>query len=43
MRIKTLLVALVARMMKSFALAADYYVDITNRTGYTIIPRCLAL
>lgn len=36
MRIKTLLVALVALVVSSFAVATDYYVDITNRTGYTI-------
>ncbi|WP_235040048.1 hypothetical protein [Vreelandella profundi] len=37
MRIKTLLVGLVALMVSSFAVAADYYVDITNRTGYTLV------
>lgn len=36
MRIRTLLVALVALCVSSLAVAADYYVDITNRTGYTI-------
>nr|WP_290694629.1 hypothetical protein [Halomonas sp. UBA3074] len=36
MRIKMVLVALVALMASSLVAAADYYVDITNRTGYTI-------
>ncbi|MCH4811021.1 hypothetical protein [Vreelandella neptunia] len=36
MRIRTLLVALMALIASSLAVAADYYVDITNRTGYTI-------
>lgn len=36
MRIRTLLVAFVALITSSMAVAADYYVDITNRTGYTI-------
>ncbi|WP_339884144.1 hypothetical protein [Vreelandella maris] len=36
MRIRTVLVALVALIASSLAVAADYYVDITNRTGYTI-------
>ncbi|MBL1268107.1 MAG: hypothetical protein COA87_010265 [Halomonas sp.] len=36
MRIRTFLMAFVALCASSLALAADYYVDITNRTGYTI-------
>lgn len=36
MRIKILLMALVALCASSLAMASDYYVDITNRTGYTI-------
>lgn len=36
MRIRTLLIALVALCASSLAMAADYYVDVTNRTGYTI-------
>lgn len=37
MRIKMLLAALVMLGSSSLAMAADYYVDITNRTGYTIM------
>lgn len=37
MQIKTWLVALVALCVSSMALADDYYVDITNNTGYTIV------
>lgn len=37
MQIKTWLVALVALCVSSMALANDYYVDITNNTGYTIV------
>jgi len=37
MQIKTWLVALVAMCVSSMALADDYYVDITNNTGYTIV------
>lgn len=37
MQIKTWLVALVALCVSSMVLADDYYVDITNNTGYTIV------
>tara|TARA_R110002012_G_scaffold9138_3_gene41905 strand:+ start:8474 stop:8887 length:414 start_codon:yes stop_codon:yes gene_type:complete len=36
MQIRILLMALVALCASSLAMASDYYVDITNRTGYTI-------
>ncbi|MGP9768179.1 hypothetical protein ACT3UM_20905 [Halomonas sp. AOP13-D3-9] len=36
MRIRTLLIAFVALCASSLAMADDYYVDVTNRTGYTI-------
>ncbi|WP_386079545.1 hypothetical protein ACFIOZ_15770 [Vreelandella sp. F11] len=36
MKIRTFLLAFAALCASSLALAADYYVDITNRTGYTI-------
>lgn len=36
MRIKMLVVALLMLGSTSVTMAADYYVDITNRTGYTI-------
>lgn len=36
MRIKVLLAALLMLCSSSLVMAADYYVDITNRTGYTL-------
>ena len=36
MRMKVLLAALLLMCSSSLVMAADYYVDITNRTGYTI-------
>ncbi|WP_083024792.1 hypothetical protein [Vreelandella lionensis] len=36
MRIKVFLAALLMLCSSSLVMAADYYVDITNRTGYTI-------
>lgn len=36
MRIKMLLAAFLMLSSSSLVMAADYYVDITNRTGYTI-------
>ncbi|UXZ53301.1 hypothetical protein LOS15_10660 [Halomonas sp. 7T] len=36
MRIKVLLAALLMLCSSSLVMAADYYVDVTNRTGYTL-------
>ncbi|WP_404473518.1 hypothetical protein LG301_03600 [Vreelandella venusta] len=36
MRIKVLFAALLMVCSSSLVMAADYYVDITNRTGYTL-------
>ena len=36
MRIKVWLFSLLLLCSSSFVMAGDYYVDITNRTGYTI-------
>ena len=36
MRMKVLFAALLMLCSSSLVMAADYYVDITNRTGYTI-------
>ena len=36
MRMKVFFAALLMLCSSSLVMAADYYVDITNRTGYTI-------
>ena len=37
MRMKVLLAALLMLCSSSLVMAADYYVDITNRTGYHLL------
>ena len=36
MKIKLILATLITFLTCNFAVAADYYIDITNETGYTI-------